>query len=97
MEALHQSETDGRLPQDAQDRLDQFKAFAARHPVLDQVEHEVLHAIWEPAGCASLLVARARVPCSSWRCGLPMASCSTGPTRTARRCASWGRRRLNGG
>jgi hypothetical protein len=56
MEARHQSETDGPLPQDAQDRLNQFKAFAARHPLLDQVEQEVLHAIWEPAGCAYLLV-----------------------------------------
>src|SRR5215475_12604703 len=56
MEARHQSETDGPLPQDAQDRLNQFKAFAVRHPLLDQVEQEVLHAIWEPAGCAYLLV-----------------------------------------
>ena len=55
MEALHQSETDGPFPQDAQDRLTQCKAFAARHPLLEQVEHEGLHAIWEPAGCASLL------------------------------------------
>ena len=56
MEALHPSETAGPLPQDAQDRLNQFKAFAVRHPLLDQVEQEVLHAIWEPAGCAYLLV-----------------------------------------
>ncbi len=56
MEDLHQAETDSPLPTDAQDRLDQFKAFAARHPRLDLVEQEVLHAIWEPAGCAYLLV-----------------------------------------
>src|SRR5262249_61441577 len=37
-------------------RPDQFKPFAARHPRLDQVEPEVLHTIWEPAGCAYLLV-----------------------------------------
>jgi len=56
MEEWHRSETDGPLDKDAQARLDQFKAFAARHPRLDQVEHEVLHAIWEPAGFAYLLV-----------------------------------------
>jgi len=56
MEDLHQSETESPLPPDAQDRLDQFKAFAARHPLLDLVEREVLHAIWEPAGFAYLLV-----------------------------------------
>jgi len=56
MEELPQSETDSPLPPDAQDRLDQFKAFAARHPLLDLVEREVLHAIWEPAGFAYLLV-----------------------------------------
>src|SRR3989441_12516724 len=44
------------MPQAPGARLDQFKAFAARHPRLDQVEHEVLHTIWEPAGCAYLLV-----------------------------------------
>src|SRR5207244_10893543 len=52
----HRFERDGSLAKDAQARLDQFKAFAARHPRLDQVEHEVLHAIWEPAGFAYLLV-----------------------------------------
>jgi hypothetical protein len=56
MEALHPSETAGPLPQDAPDRLNQCKAFAVRPPLLDQVEQEVLHAIWEPAGCAYLLV-----------------------------------------
>src|SRR6266700_6718222 len=56
MEELHQAETDSPLPTGAQDRLDQFKAFAARHPRLDLVEQEVLHAIWEPAGFAYLLV-----------------------------------------
>jgi hypothetical protein len=56
MENLYQAETDSPLPPDAQDRLEQFKAFAARHPRLDLVEHEVLHTIWEPAGCAYLLV-----------------------------------------
>ncbi len=56
MEERHRSETDGPLDKDAQARLDQFKAFAARHPRLDQVEQEVLHAIWEPAGFAYLLV-----------------------------------------
>src|SRR5438093_12331599 len=56
MEDLHQSETESPLPPDAQDRLDQFKAFAARHPLLDLVEREVLHAICEPAGFAYLLV-----------------------------------------
>lgn len=56
MEERHRSETDGPLDKDAQARLDQFKAFAARHPCLDQVEQEVLHAIWEPAGFAYLLV-----------------------------------------
>jgi DNA polymerase III delta prime subunit len=56
MEALHPLESDGAIAPDAQARLDQFKAFAARHPRLDQVEHEVLHAIWEPAGFAYLLV-----------------------------------------
>src|SRR5438105_10332736 len=56
MEELHPSEPDGPLPSGAQDRLDQFKAFAAWHPLLDLVEREVLHAIWEPAGFAYLLV-----------------------------------------
>jgi hypothetical protein len=56
MEELARSETDGTLDKDVQARLDQFKAFAARHPLLDQVEQEVLHAIWEPAGFAYLLV-----------------------------------------
>lgn len=56
MENLPPSETDGPFPTAAQDRLDRFKAFAARHPRLDQVEQEVLHAIWEPAGFAYLLV-----------------------------------------
>jgi DNA polymerase III delta prime subunit len=44
------------LPPQSQARLDQFKAFAARHPLLDQVETQLLHAIWEPAGFAYLLV-----------------------------------------
>jgi Cdc6-like AAA superfamily ATPase len=56
MEDRHMPETDVPLPKDVQDRLDQFKAFAARHPILDQVEQEVLHAVWEPAGFAYLLV-----------------------------------------
>jgi len=56
MEEQPRAETDGSFDKDAQARLDQFKAFAARHPRLDQVEHEVLHAIWEPAGFAYLLV-----------------------------------------
>lgn len=56
MEALHPLDIDGSLAPDAQARLDQFKAFAARHPRLDLVEREVLHAIWEPAGFAYLLV-----------------------------------------
>src|SRR5207244_1648823 len=56
MEELARSETDSTLDKDVQARLDQFKAFAARHPLLDQVEQEVLHAIWEPAGFAYLLV-----------------------------------------
>jgi hypothetical protein len=56
MEELYPSEPDGPLPSGAQDRLDQFKAFAAWHPLLDLVEREVLHAIWEPAGFAYLLV-----------------------------------------
>src|SRR5262245_37095056 len=56
MEELHPSEPDGPLPSGAQDRLDQCKAFAAWHPLLDLVEREVLHAIWEPAGFAYLLV-----------------------------------------
>ena len=56
MEALPMPGPDGPLPPDAQHRLDQFKAFAARHPLLDQVEQDVLHAIWEPAGFAYLLV-----------------------------------------
>src|SRR5438128_12332604 len=56
MEELAKSETDGSSDKDVQAHLDQFKAFAARHPLLDQVEQEVRHAIWEPAGCAYLLV-----------------------------------------
>jgi energy-coupling factor transporter ATP-binding protein EcfA2 len=44
------------LPLESQARLDQFKAFAARHPLLDQVEAQLLQAIWEPAGFAYLLV-----------------------------------------
>lgn len=56
MAELSLAEPDGPLPPEAQHRLDQFKAFAVRHPLLDQVEHEVLHAIWEPAGFAYLLV-----------------------------------------
>jgi len=56
MEQLPPSEPDGPLALTAQNRLDHFKAFAARHPLLDRVEHEVLHAIWEPAGFAYLLV-----------------------------------------
>ena len=56
MEELPMPGPDGPLPPDAQHRLDQFKAFAARHPLLDQVEQDVLHAIWEPAGFAYLLV-----------------------------------------
>lgn len=56
MEALHPLDTAAAFTPTTQARLDQFKAFAARHPYLDQVEHEVLHTIWEPAGCAYLLV-----------------------------------------
>jgi hypothetical protein len=56
MEQLPPSEPDGPLALTAQNCLDHFKAFAARHPLLDRVEHEVLHAIWEPAGFAYLLV-----------------------------------------
>src|SRR5262249_49347674 len=56
MESLPPSESDGPLALPAQHALDHFKAFAVRHPLLDQVEREVLHAIWEPAGFAYLLV-----------------------------------------
>ena len=58
MEQLPPSEPDGPLALAAQNRLDHFKAFAARHPLLDRVEHEVLHAIWEPAGFAYLATPR---------------------------------------
>jgi hypothetical protein len=44
------------LPEEAQRRLDQFKAFSLRHPLLDQVETQLLHAIWEPAGFAYVIV-----------------------------------------
>src|SRR5437764_5328048 len=44
------------LPSEAQARLDQFKAFALRHPILDDVETQLLHAIWEPAGFAFVIV-----------------------------------------
>lgn len=44
------------LPEDAQHRLDQFKAFSLRHPLLDDVETQLLHAIWEPAGFAYVIV-----------------------------------------
>jgi hypothetical protein len=56
MEELHPAEPDGSLALTAQNALDHFKAFAIRHPLLDQVEREVLYTIWEPAGFAYLLV-----------------------------------------
>lgn len=58
MENMHASpsNTDLSFPPGAQARLDQFKAFAVRHPILDQVETQMMHAIWEPAGFAYLLV-----------------------------------------
>lgn len=56
MEQLPPSDPDGPLALPAQDALDHFKVFAVRHPLLDQVEREVFHAIWEPAGFAYLLV-----------------------------------------
>ncbi len=44
------------LPEEAQRHLDQFKAFSLRHPILDQVETQLLHAIWEPAGFAYVII-----------------------------------------
>jgi energy-coupling factor transporter ATP-binding protein EcfA2 len=45
-----------QLPPEARTRLERFRAAVVEHPRLLQVEQELLHAIWEPAGFAHVLV-----------------------------------------
>jgi hypothetical protein len=45
-----------QLPPEVRSRLERFRAAFVEHPRLLQIEQELLHAIWEPAGLAHVLV-----------------------------------------